>query len=141
MNVDAAILAIVVLAAVGSPGQRAPDFAVGQVWDYTSRPGEASSTVTVLRIDRPEGQPAIVHVAIMGLHVKNPHAPTGFSSDIKHVPMSEVALRSSVTKLVRTNSQLPDYEAGYAQWKQARGGVFTVSVADAVDFVERAMNQ
>jgi len=46
----------------------------------------------------------------------------------------------SVVKLVRTDSTPPDL-AGYEIWKSEKGGVFTISVSDAMSFVRQAMEQ
>jgi hypothetical protein len=43
----------------------------GQVWSYNTRPGEASSTVTILRVERTPKLGVIVHVRIDGVQFKN----------------------------------------------------------------------
>jgi hypothetical protein len=135
------LLALVMVA--GETGASVPriEFEVGQVWKYAARPGESASTLTILRIDRPAGIPPIVHIAVSRVHVKNPHAPGGFTSEIQHLPMDEAALRRSVTKLAREKATVPDFSQGYKQWQEAKGGAFTVSVAEAVSFAEEAINR
>jgi hypothetical protein len=137
----AVLLLVVPLA--GEPGAMVPpiEFEVGQVWRYATRPGEDASTLTILRIDRPTGAQPTVHIAVSGLHVKNPHAPGGFTSEIKHLPMDEAALRSSVTTVSRKTARVPDVSQGYKQWQEAKGGAFTVGVAEAVTLAEEAMNR
>jgi hypothetical protein len=40
-----------------------------------------------------------------------------------------------VTKLVR-ESDVPDFQSGYDEWRKACGGVYTISVAQAVELAE-----
>ena len=56
------------------------------------------------------------------------------------LPMAEQAIEKSVTKMVAARSPLPRYEDGYRQWKTAKAGAFTVSVAEAVTLAEKALN-
>ena len=135
------LLALVALACEPGGTVSPIQFEVGQVWEYASRPGEDASTLTILRVDRPTESKAIVHIAVSGLHVKNPHAPGGFTSEIQHLPMDEAALQRSITTLSRKTLTVPDFSEGYKQWQEAKGGAFTVSVAEAVAFVEEAINR
>jgi hypothetical protein len=48
------------------------------------------------------------------------------------MPFEQSALASSVDQLLATDEEpLPDFEAGYAQWKSDKGGIFTISIAEA----------
>jgi hypothetical protein len=57
------------------------------------------------------------------------------------MPFSEEALDASITELVGPTSELPDFEDGYLIWRQDQGGVFTITVAEAIDFVEQGVQQ
>jgi hypothetical protein len=50
-----------------------------------------------------------------------------------------------VTTLEATAAELPDFEEGYAQWRaafdQGQGGIWTASVAEAIEGMEVALNQ
>ncbi len=49
---------------------------------------------------------------------------------VAHAPFDAEALADSVDKLASTNAQTaPQFDQGYANWKQAKGGVFTVPVS------------
>ena len=49
---------------------------------------------------------------------------------VAHAPFDAEVLANSVDKLVGTSSQTaPQFDQGYANWKQANGGVFTVPVS------------
>ena len=120
------------------------DFRPGQVWRYRTRPTESESTLTVLKVERHENIGAVVHVAVGGLRVRNPHHASGVSETISHMPFALGAVHESVTERVREDAPLPDHADGYAQWRSAfdagEGGVFTIPVAEAVEYMERAIN-
>lgn len=121
-----------------------PKFEVGDVWSYASRPDETASTVTVLMVETDAKLGPVVHVSVTNIRMKNPRAPGGFSSSIAHMPFAESALEASVTKRMAQHVTLPDFRNGYAQWRSAldkgNAGIFTISVAEAIDTIERAMN-
>ncbi len=112
------------------------DFRAGQEWAYHTRPGEESSTLTVLRVERSPELGVIVHVAVGGLDIRNPANPARPVREIGHLPMSEDAVRRSVTRRLRDDAPLPDFEKGYQIWRRAhdsgKGGIFTIPVADTV---------
>ena len=101
--------------------------------------------MTVLKIDRDPKLGVIVHVAVAGVRIKNPHRPDGVSKTLPHIPMTEDAMDKSVIKMVGEKEQLPDYQQGYNTWRKSfdsgRGGVFSTSIAEAVSFVEGALNK
>lgn len=121
----------------GAPAEIADsDFRAGQEWAYRTRPGEESSTLTVLRVERSAEPGVIVHVAIAGLDIRNPASPAQPIREIGHLPMSEAAVRRSVTRKLRDDAPLPDFEEGYRTWRRAydsgEGGIFSIPVAEAV---------
>ncbi len=105
---------------------------VGQVWKYMTRPGEEGSRLTIDRIEVVREKYDVVHISIIGLP---PSAPAAV---LPHIPMGLEALQQSLTEMVGTMAKLPPWEAGYAAWKEAQGGWFTVSVADVIDLAEVA---
>ncbi|NJK99252.1 MAG: hypothetical protein HC838_17265 [Spirulinaceae cyanobacterium RM2_2_10] len=119
------------------------EFAVGQVWSYQSRAVEPDSTLTIVQIDAVEDAETI-HISLAGLKMINPHVASGFGTAIAHLPITVPALQASVTELLATTDQLPDFQAGYDIWHQAftagEGGVFTLTVAECVAFLEQALN-
>ena len=52
---------------------------VGETWKYQARPGEADSTLTVVRVESTAKLGTIVHVSLGGLRIHSKHAPTGIS--------------------------------------------------------------
>ena len=115
-------------------------YAEGQVWEYRTRPEDKGSLLKIQKIEvLPEFAKAgpVYHVSIIGLHFVG--LPLG--GTVQHAPFSKASLDASVTKLSTSKAAFPDISGGIAEWRQARGGIFTVSVADAVSFVEQTMRK
>ena len=120
-------------------------YQVGQTWHYKTRPGEEESTFTVLKVESHPVVETIVHVSVQGVRLENPQAPNGFSGEIKHMPFAEEAIDKSVLDMVSKNNPIPDYQEGYEQWRAAfekgSAGIFTITLAEAVGFMEEAFRQ
>jgi hypothetical protein len=116
-------------------------FATGQVWKYKNRPGEDSSTLTILRIEY-YATDTIVHIRVDGVNVYSPKAAGGYTHSILHLPYSPEALRNSVTVLKGKNEHIPDFSEGYKEWRKSwdRGsaGYFTKDVKDIVENADNA---
>ncbi|WP_417237886.1 hypothetical protein [Bizionia sp.] len=117
----------------------------GQIWKYKTRIGEEKSRVLILKIEKYEEKETVIHISVHGLKIKNAKIETGISEDIGHLPFSEESIIQSLTELVSSNNTLSNYEDGYNQWKDAfkigNAGVFSISIKEAVDYVEQTMNQ
>lgn len=124
---------------------QAHDFAEGQIWSYKTRPGEERSTLLIDRVDADARYGSIYHISITGVAVKNSRVPSGVTSDLPHFPVSKETLEKSCTTLVGNSAPNPDYRNGYDEWKRAfdkgEAGIFTASVSEIVDIVEKAINQ
>jgi hypothetical protein len=114
-------------------------FRAGQVWRYHTRPGEEASRATILRVENDPKLGAVVHIGVSALKLKTPSGP---QNAIGHLPFAASALESSVVEMV-SEGPPPELPEGYRVWRQAfesgKGGVFSISVAEAVSFVEKAM--
>lgn len=111
----------------------------GQVWSYNTRPGEASSTVTILRVERTPKLGVIVHIRIDGVQFKNCKggpAPT----TIDHAPFTKLAIDRSVGRKLKMLPELPEFAAGYEDWLSHCGGIYTVTVAQLVDVDDATFN-
>lgn len=121
------------------------EFHPGQTWQYKTRSGEEASRVVVCRVDSDAKLGPIVHVYVDGIAIKNPHVPDGVSRVVQHMPFSAEALRESVVAVEESRQPLPDFEEGYDTWREAfdngEAGVFTVSVAEGLDFMEQAVGR
>ncbi len=118
-------------------------FKEGQAWKYHTRENEPHSRVIVLKVEQYENTGEVIHISVIGLSMKNEHDSSWLGEDISHMPFSKEALMKSVNifdKMV----EVPDFSEGYAIWKDAfdkgKAGVFSVSVSEAVDFMEQTIN-
>ena len=111
-------------------------FQAGQEWNYQARVQDANSTLLVGAVEDHPQLGRIVHITVRNVRVRNPHANGGYSTVIGHIPISEAALRDSVTELVASGKQTGDVAEGIKTWREAQGGVFTTSVSQAVQYVE-----
>lgn len=119
-------------------------FKVGQIWNYETRKGEENSKIEILKVEKYEKEGIVIHIYVNGLKIQNPNTPSGISEDVGHLPFSKAAIEKSVTTLVSENNELPDFMEGYKNWKNAfdnnTGGVFSISVKEAVQYVEESMS-
>lgn len=117
----------------------------GQIWKYNTRKGEEESRVIILKVEDYGKRGIVIHIAVNGLKIKNSHFESGISEEIGHLPFDEETVIKSLTELVTTTNELPDYMDGYNQWKEAfdseKGGIFTIEVKEAVDFIDKSINE
>lgn len=122
----------------------AHNYIEGQVWTYRTRPGEESSTVQINKIERNAKLENIFHISVFDVRLNNPHAPGELVTELPHFPVSRESLDKSVLKLAGAPPRQVAYEEGYAEWKRAfdagQAGIFTISVAEIVSSVERAIS-
>jgi len=137
------ILAVALLAGLGAQTQApASRYAERQTWDYRTRPGDEGSMLKIQRIEPWPGAPAgenrlVYHISLIGVRFGPRRTPT----ELQHLPVSQASLDASVTRLNDTMAHFPEPDEGIAAWREARGGVFTIPVAEIVDVVEQAMGQ
>ena len=121
------------------------EFSAGQTWQYKTRPGEEASRLVVCRVDADRKLGTIVHVYVEGVAIKSPRAQGGVTRVVHHLPFAAEALRNSVGAPGAHRDDLPDYQDGYDTWRQAfdsgKAGVFTISVAESLDFMEQAIGK
>jgi len=125
----------------GRPAQPAPahELAVGQVWDYHTRDVDKGSTLTICKLEDLPKVGAVVHVSLSGLHLKNPRAPGGYTGEVPHAPFTRAAIERSITTFHGEGSPPQGFEAGYRAWQEAKGGVFSVPVADVAGLIEKSL--
>jgi hypothetical protein len=115
------------------PEQPASKFRAGQVWAFKAPTNQPNAKLTVLRVENGGKLGTIVHIALSGVSYGNGQ------TQIQHLPFAESAIERSVTTLERESGPVPDFAEGYRQWRQAfdagKGGVFTITVAEAFDAV------
>jgi len=114
-----------------------PIYKSGQVWSYKTRPGEESSTITILRVESTPKLGVIVHVRIDGFQFKDCEGAPG-PTKMEHAPFAKAAIDKSVLRLLRTESKVPDYTDGYGDWLSHCDGVYTISVAEMLTATNEA---
>jgi hypothetical protein len=125
------LLAVVALGAAAQPATH--DYAVGQVWKYHTQPGDADSLIRIGAIEESPVVGTIYHIGVIGVHVPGMNVPT----TIGHLPVSRHTLDMSVTELTKSEAAFPDMASGIEQWRQAHGGVFTISIAEIAGMIAK----
>jgi len=125
-------------------GSKADKFKAGQLWKYKTRLGEENSTVMILKVEKYENAETIIHISISGVKINNKHSPNGITEVLGHSPLSEEAVLKSVTQLIASDQELPDYYEGYNKWKEAfdnkKAGVFGLDICDVVKVIDETVN-
>jgi len=123
------------------PSANAPGldrYATGQVWAYHTRPGDEGSLLKIQAIERDPGAirgSLIYHISIIGVHFRDREVAPA----LPHVPVSRAALDASVTEQAQSAEPFPDADPGIEEWRRARGGVFTMDVAQIIGSIDASM--
>lgn len=147
-----ALIAALLLASL-APSQRplavdarsSTGFEAGQVWSYHTRAGEALSRVTICRVDAATSAGPVVHVQVAGVAIRNPADDGGVSTTAGHLPLTVEAFQQSVVALESGGATCAGFEDAHASWRSAveagRAGAFHVSVAEALEVLQRAVDR
>ena len=127
-----AMLALLALIAAGLTS--ADRYSEGQVWAYRTRPGDEGSLLKIQHIER-QGNQTIYHLSVIGFHL---HA-NGFVGVLQHEPVSRQTLDNSVVELRPDPGTFPSADEGIAEWRRARGGVYTITVAETLEVMDRTL--
>jgi len=115
------------------PAPPASKFHAGQVWAFTPPTNQPNAKLTILRVEDGGKLGTIVHIAISDVSYGDRQ------TQIQHLPFAESAIEHSVTTLERQSGPVPDFSDGYREWRRAfdagKGGIFTITVAEAFDAV------
>jgi hypothetical protein len=119
----------------------AATYAEGQVWEYKTRPDEKGSLLKINKIEYRLKIGTVYHLSIIGLKIKAPNAEGPTQPVLQHLPVSQVTLDQSVTRLSKKKAKFPDYKRGYGEWKKAfeggQAGVFSQPVDEIIASVEQ----
>lgn len=111
-----------------------PIFAPGQVWSINS-PTQTAAKVVIGRVEAWNGKVA-VHVSLIDIVIPSGAPDAGATITVGHVPFEQSALAASVDRLLARGVSPPaSFDTGYREWQSANGGIFTISVAAAIDIV------
>ena len=128
---SSAFFSIALSGLVHQAAAASPDFAVGQEWSIKSSTAKA----VIGRIESWKDKTA-VHVSIVDIPPSLAAARANQLTRIDHMPFEKSALAASVSKLLSTDvPPSPNFEAGYKRWKEQNGGIFSISVTQAIGVV------
>ncbi|AFY38876.1 hypothetical protein Lepto7376_2605 [[Leptolyngbya] sp. PCC 7376] len=104
-----------------------PQFQVGQRWSYQVRAEEnRESTFVIGAVDTDAN---IIHISVEKAFLSDATEPVS----IGHMPFSGEALTKSVVELLGNQVQVDKgFAEGLAHWKANRGGIFQITVSDAI---------
>jgi hypothetical protein len=112
----------------------ASDLAVGQ----TLGCAPAGVVAVVGRLD-PGGKDGAM-IASVSLFDQRAGAALGV---LGHIPVDTQILKASCAKTLTPRALAPDFEGGYANWRQAfesgKGGYFTIPVSEILDVVKKTL--
>jgi hypothetical protein len=110
-------------------------YAEGQIWEYQTRSQEVGSLVKIQKIEKLADQ-KVYHVSVIGVRLKKP----GMSDVLPHLPVSEATLDASLIRLSpHPNFPTLAVDEGIAEWRAAKGGVFTIPISDILNAVDEMM--
>jgi len=114
----------------------------GHVWSYKTRPGEETSTLTILRVEEAPKGKRIVHIRVDGIRLKN--CTGGPEPDtVEHMPFAKEMLDASVIKKERTVA-IPHFDEGYSQWRkgwdEGKAGFYTITVSEAIEVMQKTFD-
>jgi hypothetical protein len=112
-------------------GDLSADLKVGQVWSIRS-PSPTTAKVIIGGLEDWHGE-AIVHVSMVDVPIPDGAPTAGETTTIDHAPFDRAALASSLGKLLAVGRQpSAEFTSGLASWRAAKGGVWTLGVAEVI---------
>ena len=115
-------------------------YKVGQVWKFKSRSIEPNAKLTIVKIESQGKLGNIIHIHVDSVNIKTSIKPVKYTHVVSHMPFSEAAIDSSVTKMTGEVIELPDFQEGYDEWhksfKKGKAGVFSIPVGKSVEYME-----
>jgi len=95
-----------------------------------------------VRIGRIEDNGATIHISLWGADIPDTGGAIASPLVAGHLPITADALRASVDRQVDdTPPGDLGFDEGFATWREARGGVFTLTVPEIVNVMLRTVQQ
>lgn len=117
-----------------------PELAAGQEWSVGSAP-QLAAKIVIGRIEPWRGQ-TVVHISIIDIQPAAADSAALRMQGVAHTPFERSALAQSLGELLATGvAPLRDFEEGYQQWKDANGGIFRVSIPEAIRVMAQTLEQ
>ena len=138
-------LSMMLMAAAGPSGlmaaqSPAPVLTPGQMWSIKSAL-PTTAKVVINRVEPWEHQ-VVIHISVIDVPIPRDMPGSGGTTVIGHMPFQQSALAASVDRLLATGaSPASGYESGYKAWQDAKGGVFTINVEQAIKFVFQTLSR
>jgi hypothetical protein len=127
---------LIVGVALATAPAMASDLAVGQT--LACAPEGVVAVVVRMDSDGKDG----ATIASVSLFDRRAGAKVGVMG---HIPVDGQVLAKSCPKALSPQAAAPDFEGGYAQWRQAfesgKGGYFTIPVSEILDVVKKMMSE
>jgi hypothetical protein len=115
----------------------------GQIWKYETRPGEESSLIIILKVEKLNNEDVVVHAQVTNLKIKDFETGQIIADSIGHLPMHESSFRKSVFHLIGNNNVELE-GSGYEDWQYAykvgNAGIWDIEVADVINTTEISCN-
>jgi hypothetical protein len=109
-------------------------YAKDQIWTYKNRSQDKGSLIKISSIERDPVIGEIYHISMIGVR----YGPKNEAQSIGHLPVAKQVLDNSLLKQIRTKQKFPDSNEGIAQWREAKGGVFTISLAEIANVLDQS---
>ena len=115
-----------------------PDIAPGQMWSIKST-APSSAKIIICGVESWHGK-TVVQISVVDVPI--PQGLGGGTTTIGHMPFDKPAVVVSVDQLLATDARPPpQFEAGYGEWRAANGGVYTVSVDQAIQLLFETLSR
>jgi hypothetical protein len=115
-------------------------YKVGQIWSFKSRSNEPNARLTIVKIESDRKLGNIIHVQVDSVKIKTSAKSAKYTHLVSHMPFSEAAIAFSVTEKLGEVAELPDFQEGYAEWRNSfeagKAGVFSIPVGKSVEYME-----
>jgi len=109
-----------------------PKYQPGQKWSYRTRPCDVGSTLIIGAVQSRILRSPVIHISVADVHSDASLNPT----QIGHMPFTSSAMDRSVLEMLDASVEIESsFREGYSKWSENKGGVFDLSVAEAVGSV------
>lgn len=112
---------------------------MGQTWTFLVRPREPEAMLRIHRIELDAAGHPIYHIGVAGYRTRN-----GAAVEIAHLPVSEATLAQSVRAQpdprIAATLRFLSPDEGIAEWRRAKGGVFTRPMAEVLAMIADAID-
>ena len=132
---SAVIIFMTLLMSIAPAASQTISFEAGQKWTVK----DGSMTI-VIGVIEPFGSNRTA-ISVSVLNVPCPPQAGCTTTNVAHAPFDSQALSQSVDKLVDTHGSLAaDFAQGYKNWKDAKGGIFTIPVSKLPDLLLQTLS-